>query len=214
MCGGWTSTQRRRARARRNAELAMSPGNTPPTGGRSLVIAALGRRRNHHTVREQFLIDLELLGLRPRRVHHTWRTFISMCLEDGTLAFASAANHERTRWIQPGTRPSGSGVGDATIDGRASVRLRSELVRNGAIRMFAALRARISGGASRIHWTAASRGFDSMALGRRVGLRLLSRRKEGIAPRAARRARASGTGDPASGGVRARRIKNPSWSAP
>ncbi len=44
-----------------------------------------GKRRNRHTVREQFLDDLKLLGMRPRRVHDTRRTFISMCLEDGAV---------------------------------------------------------------------------------------------------------------------------------
>lgn len=54
-----------------------------PTDDDLIVPSRRGRIRSRHQHRNKFLADLERLGMRPRRVHDTRRTFITLAQVDG-----------------------------------------------------------------------------------------------------------------------------------
>lgn len=69
----------------------------PPTADDLVVPSRRGEHRRDPVVHAQFLEDLELLGLRGRRVHDTRHTFISLALADG-------ADRDKLAWVTHGPK--------------------------------------------------------------------------------------------------------------
>lgn len=69
----------------------------PPTADDLVVPSRRGEHRRDPVVHAQLLEDLELLGLRGRRVHDTRRTFISLALADG-------ADRDKLAWVTHGPK--------------------------------------------------------------------------------------------------------------
>ncbi|ADO73003.1 site-specific integrase [Stigmatella aurantiaca] len=68
-----------------------------PTADDLVVPSRRGEHRRDPVVHGQLREDLELLGLRGRRVHDTRRTFISLALADG-------ADRDKLAWVTHGPK--------------------------------------------------------------------------------------------------------------